>query len=180
MVESDKTSVEELKKRVRKRSRGKKNEQQKAEEDSHSVEENADEKQKKSEKKVKNVKLQGRGKIEEEEEEEVEAMEDGEEEKNPVIVGKGIMTDQTFDSLDLSEQTSIAIKEMGFQYMTHVRKFEPSSDVKTGFCKTWSCDLWQSMFLSLLIICYHSDSSWIDSAPFGGEGCSWCCQDWFW
>ncbi|CAE5967743.1 unnamed protein product [Arabidopsis arenosa] len=119
MVESDKTSVEELKKRVRKRSRGKKNEQQKAEEETHSVEENADEKQKKSEKKVKKVKLQGRGKIEEDEE--VEAMENGEEEKNPVIVGKGIMTDETFDSLDLSEQTSIAIKEMGFQYMTQIQ-----------------------------------------------------------
>ncbi|CAA0382883.1 unnamed protein product [Arabidopsis thaliana] len=116
MVESDKSSVEELKKRVRKRSRGKKNEQQNAEEETHTVEENADETQKKSEKKVKKV----RGKIEEEEEK-VEAMEDGEDEKNIVIVGKGIMTNVTFDSLDLSEQTSIAIKEMGFQYMTQIQ-----------------------------------------------------------
>ncbi|XP_010465969.1 PREDICTED: DEAD-box ATP-dependent RNA helicase 51 [Camelina sativa] len=117
MVESEKTSVDELKKRIRKRNRGKKNEQQKPEEEEvHNVEEE-DEMQKKSEKKVKKVKLQGRGKVEEE----VEAKEEGEEEKNISIVGKGIMTNETFESLNLTEQTSQAIKEMGFSYMTQIQ-----------------------------------------------------------
>uniref|UniRef100_A0A1J3D128 ATP-dependent RNA helicase n=1 Tax=Noccaea caerulescens TaxID=107243 RepID=A0A1J3D128_NOCCA len=108
MVELEKKTTEELKKRTRKRNRGKKNDQQRVDE------ENADEIQKKTEKKVK---LQ-----EEEEEEEVEAKEEGEEEeKKMVIVSKGIMTNETFESLDLSEPTFAAIKEMGFQHMTQIQ-----------------------------------------------------------
>ena len=38
-----------------------------------------------------------------------------------VVVGKGIMTNETFESLDLSEQTFQAIKAMGFEHMTQVR-----------------------------------------------------------
>ncbi|XP_010507022.1 PREDICTED: DEAD-box ATP-dependent RNA helicase 51 [Camelina sativa] len=120
MVESEKTSVDELKKRIRKRNRGKKNEQKKPEEEEIQNVEEEDEMQKKSEKKVKKVKLQGRGKIEEEEEE-VEAKEEGKEEKNILIVGKGIMTNETFESLNLTEQTSQAIKEMGFSHMTQIQ-----------------------------------------------------------
>ncbi|EOA30224.1 hypothetical protein CARUB_v10013346mg [Capsella rubella] len=117
MVESEKASVEELKKRIRKRTRGKKNEQQKPEEETHNVEEVLDEMQKKSGKKVKEVKLQGRGQIEEE----VEAKEEGEEDKNNLIVREGIMTNETFESLNLSEQTSKAMKEIGYLYMTQIQ-----------------------------------------------------------
>lgn len=178
MVESEKNSSEELKKRIRKRNRGKKNDQQKVEEETLNVEENVDDVQKKSETNVKKVNLQARGKVEEKVEE--EAMEEGEEEKNIVVVGKGIMTNETFESLPLSEHTFGAIKEMGFQHMTQVCIiFQLSSHVLTGFGKIGS--LWQSMFLRLfLIFWYHLDSSWIYSSPFGGKRCSWSCQDWFW
>ncbi|KAJ4893958.1 DEAD-box ATP-dependent RNA helicase 51 [Raphanus sativus] len=119
MVELEKNSSEELKKRVRKRNRAKKNdhpkpeEEEEEEEEVHTVEENADEIQNKMEKrKVK--KLQGRGKTDEEkeEEEEVEKM---------VVVGKGIMTNETFESLDLSDHTFQAIKSMGFEHMTQIQ-----------------------------------------------------------
>ncbi|KAG2315871.1 hypothetical protein Bca52824_018993 [Brassica carinata] len=126
MVELEKKSSDEVKKRIRKRNRGKKNEQQKAEEEQcHNVEEKVDEVQKKREKKVEKVKnLQGRGKMEEDEEEkEVEAKEKEEvdEEKKMVVVAKGIMTNETFESLDLSEQTFEAIKTMGFEHMTQIQ-----------------------------------------------------------
>ncbi|KAJ0264398.1 DEAD-box ATP-dependent RNA helicase 51 [Hirschfeldia incana] len=115
MVELEKNSSEEMKKRVRKRNRGKKNEHQRAvEEEVHNVEENADENQNKMEKKVKN--LQGRGKTDEE----VEAKNE-EGEKKMVVVGKGIMTNEAFESLDLSEQTSQAIRTMGFEHMTQIQ-----------------------------------------------------------
>lgn len=132
MVELEKKSSDVLKKRIRKRNRGKKNELQKVEveeEETHNVEENADE----IKKKVKKVKkLQGRGKIEEEEEVEAkeEEVEEEEEEKKMVVVAKGIMTNETFESLDLSEQTFEAIKAMDFKHMTQVRKtLEPFSHV---------------------------------------------------
>ncbi|KAF8100192.1 hypothetical protein N665_0229s0022 [Sinapis alba] len=127
MVELEKKSSDELKKRIRKRNRGKKNEVQRTEEEEETlnVEENADEIQNKREKKVKKVKqLQERGKTdeEEEEEEEVEAKEEEEEEeKKMVIVAKGIMTNETFESLDLSEQTFQAIKAMDFKHMTQIQ-----------------------------------------------------------
>ncbi|CAF2077902.1 unnamed protein product [Brassica oleracea var. botrytis] len=123
MVELEKKSSDVLKKRIRKRNRGKKNELQKVEveeEETHNVEENADE----IKKKVKKVKkLQGRGKIEEEEEVEAkeEEVEEEEEEKKMVVVAKGIMTNETFESLDLSEQTFEAIKAMDFKHMTQIQ-----------------------------------------------------------
>ncbi|KAL1221590.1 DEAD-box ATP-dependent RNA helicase 51 [Cardamine amara subsp. amara] len=117
MVESEKKSSEELKKRIRKRNRGKKNEQQKVEEEEETQYVDEEEKM---DTKFKKVKLQGKGRIEEEEE--VEANEEGEqEEKNMVIVGKGIMTNVTFESLNLTEPTSLAIKEMGFEHMTQIQ-----------------------------------------------------------
>ena len=121
MVELEKKSSDEMKKRIRKRNRGKKSELQKTkEEETHLVEENADEIPNKKEKKVKKVKSQEEDKTEEE----VEAKEEEEldEEKKMVVVGKGIMTNETFESLDLSEQTFEAIKVMGFEHMTQVRK----------------------------------------------------------
>ncbi|KAL0743499.1 hypothetical protein Bca4012_085012 [Brassica carinata] len=129
MVELEKNSSEELKKRVRKRNRGKKNEHHRADEEeveeTHNVEENACEIQNKREKKVKKVKkLQERGKAGEEEEveaKEEEVEEEEEEEKKMVVVGKGIMTNETFESLDLSEQTFQAIKSMGFEHMTQIQ-----------------------------------------------------------
>ncbi|KAF3505811.1 hypothetical protein F2Q69_00003747 [Brassica cretica] len=123
MVELEKKSSDEVKKRIRKRNRGKKNEQQRAEEEeeeeTHMVEEKADEVQNKKEKKVKKVKSQGGDKTEEE----VEAKEEEEldEEKKMVVVGKGIMTNETFESLELSEQTFEAIKTMGFEHMTQIQ-----------------------------------------------------------
>ncbi|CAN6997167.1 unnamed protein product [Brassica oleracea var. botrytis] len=122
MVELEKKSSDEVKKRIRKRNRGKKNEQQRAEEEeeTHMVEEKADEVQNKKEKKVKKVKSQGGDKTEEE----VEAKEEeelDEEKKMVVVVGKGIMTNETFESLELSEQTFEAIKTMGFEHMTQIQ-----------------------------------------------------------
>nr|VDC93917.1 unnamed protein product [Brassica oleracea] len=123
MVELEKKSSDEVKKRIRKRNRGKKNEQQRAEEEeeeeTHMVEEKADKVQNKKEKKVKKVKSQGGDKTEEE----VEAKEEEEldEEKKMVVVGKGIMTNETFESLELSEQTFEAIKTMGFEHMTQIQ-----------------------------------------------------------
>ncbi|CAH8391900.1 unnamed protein product [Eruca vesicaria subsp. sativa] len=117
MVEVEKNSSGELKKRIRKRNRGKKNELQRADEETNRVEDNGDE----IKKKVKIVKkLQGEVKTdEEEEEEEVEAKE--EEEEKMVVVAKGIMTNETFESLDLSEQTFEAIKAMDFKHMTQIQ-----------------------------------------------------------
>lgn len=130
MVELEKNSSDELKKRIRKRNRGKKNELQKVQvEETHNVEENADEIKKKL-KKVK--KLQERG----ETDEDVEAKEEEVEDKM-VVVAKGIMTNETFESLDLSEQTFEAIKAMDFKHMTQVRKIlEPLSHFYTRFSKT--------------------------------------------
>ncbi|XP_009135586.1 DEAD-box ATP-dependent RNA helicase 51 [Brassica rapa] len=118
MVELEKKSSDEVKKRIRKRNRGKKNEQQRAEEEeeTHLVEEKADEVHNKKEKKVTKVKSQGGDKTEEE----VEAKEE-EEETKMVVVGKGIMTNETFESLELSEQTFEAIKTMGFEHMTQIQ-----------------------------------------------------------
>ncbi|CAN7011326.1 hypothetical protein IGI04_012043 [Brassica rapa subsp. trilocularis] len=118
MVELEKKCSDEVKKRIRKRNRGKKNEQQRAEEEeeTHLVEENADEVHNKKENKVKKVKSQGGDKTEEE----VEAKEE-EEETKMVVVGKGIMTNETFESLELSEQTFEAIKTMGFEHMTQIQ-----------------------------------------------------------
>ncbi|CAN7112124.1 unnamed protein product [Brassica rapa subsp. narinosa] len=114
MVELEKNSSDELKKRIRKRNRGKKNELQKVQvEETHNVEENADEIKKKL-KKVK--KLQERG----ETDEDVEAKEEEVEDKM-VVVAKGIMTNETFESLDLSEQTFEAIKAMDFKHMTQIQ-----------------------------------------------------------
>ncbi|CAH8385860.1 unnamed protein product [Eruca vesicaria subsp. sativa] len=120
MVEVEKNSSDEVKKRIRKRNRGKKNEVQRAEEDeTHNVEEKADEVKNKREKKVKKVKPQESGKTEEED---VEAKDEEEaEEKKMVVVGKGIMTNETFESLELSEQTFEAIKTMGFEHMTQIQ-----------------------------------------------------------
>ncbi|KAJ0249154.1 DEAD-box ATP-dependent RNA helicase 51 [Hirschfeldia incana] len=114
MVELEKNSSDEVKKRIRKRNRGKKNQLQKTEEleETHNVEEKADEIQTKKENKVKKVKSQGGDKPEEDE---------AEEEKKMVVVGKGIMTNETFESLELSEQTSEAIKTMGFEHMTQIQ-----------------------------------------------------------
>ncbi|RID80245.1 hypothetical protein BRARA_A02921 [Brassica rapa] len=115
MVELEKNSSGELKKRIRKRNRGKKNELQKVQVETHNVEENADEIKKKL-KKVK--KLQERG----ETDEDVEAKEKEEEvEDKMVVVAKGIMTNETFESLDLSEQTFEAIKAMDFKHMTQIQ-----------------------------------------------------------
>nr|VDC77161.1 unnamed protein product [Brassica rapa] len=113
MVELEKNSSDELKKRIRKRNRGKKNELQKVQVETHNVEENADEIKKKL-KKVK--KLQERG----ETDEDVEAKEEEVEDKM-VVVAKGIMTNETFESLDLSEQTFEAIKAMDFKHMTQIQ-----------------------------------------------------------
>ncbi|XP_009112613.1 DEAD-box ATP-dependent RNA helicase 51 [Brassica rapa] len=113
MVELEKNSSGELKKRIRKRNRGKKNELQKVQVETHNVEENADEIKKKL-KKVK--KLQERG----ETDEDVEAKEKEVEDKM-VVVAKGIMTNETFESLDLSEQTFEAIKAMDFKHMTQIQ-----------------------------------------------------------
>ncbi|KAF3599762.1 hypothetical protein F2Q69_00037986 [Brassica cretica] len=118
MVELEKKSSDELKKRIRKRNRGKKNELQKVEveeeeEETHNVEENADEIKKKI---TKVKKLQERGETDEEAEEVEE-----EEEKKMVVVAKGIMTNETFESLDLSEQTFEAIKAMDFKHMTQIQ-----------------------------------------------------------
>ncbi|KAG2306159.1 hypothetical protein Bca52824_025907 [Brassica carinata] len=103
MVELEKKSSDELKKRVRKRNRGKKNDQQKAEEEeeeTHKVEENADGIQNKMEKKVKKVKKQqGRGKTDEDEEEEVEANE--EEEKKMVVVDSSWINSSPFGGKDV-------------------------------------------------------------------------------
>ena len=134
MVELEKNSSGELKKRIRKRNRGKKNELQKVQVETHNVEENADEIKKKL-KKVK--KLQERG----ETDEDVEAKEKEEEvEDKMVVVAKGIMTNETFESLDLSEQTFEAIKAMDFKHMTQVRKtLAPFSHVYTRFSKTSTC-----------------------------------------
>lgn len=157
MVEVEKKPSEELKKRIRKRNRGKKNEPQRTEEEeekTQNVEENSDEIQKK---RVKKVKLQGRGIIEEQEEEEaeeeVEAKEEEEEEKI-VIVGKGIMTNQTFESLDLSEHTFEAIKSMGFQHMTQVRKV--STFLYSQIAKPWSLN---RLDLTLLSFRFKRDRS---------------------
>lgn len=43
------------------------------------------------------------------------------EEKKVKIGGSGIMNSITFHSLDLSEKTLRAIKDMGFEHMTQVR-----------------------------------------------------------
>ncbi|KAJ0238354.1 DEAD-box ATP-dependent RNA helicase 51 [Hirschfeldia incana] len=121
MVELEKNSGGELKKRIRKRNRGKKNELQKVEVEEETR--NVEEIQNTKEKKVKKVKkLQGRDKAEDKEEE-VEAKEEveEEEEKKMVVVAKGIMTNETFESLDLSEQTFEAIKAMDFKHMTQIQ-----------------------------------------------------------
>ncbi|XP_010549152.1 PREDICTED: DEAD-box ATP-dependent RNA helicase 51 [Tarenaya hassleriana] len=116
-------------KRKRNRNRGKKQEEQSVEEESrneNSINEEeeqggGEENPKKKKKKDKKVKLEGRNKGTEEEEEETETKEEGEEEKKLSIVGRGIMTNETFESLELSEHTFEAIKEMGFQYMTQIQ-----------------------------------------------------------
>ncbi|CAN8269085.1 unnamed protein product [Cochlearia groenlandica] len=125
MVESEKKhSEEELKKKkvIRKRNRGKKNNDHHIEEEEEEEEEethNVDEIQSKRENKVKKVKLQESGESDEEEEDEED--EEEEEEEKIVVVAKGIMTNETFESLDLSDHTFEAIKEMGFQHMTQIQ-----------------------------------------------------------
>lgn len=121
-------------KRKRNRNRGKKQEEQSVREESHNESggneeeeqgvdekrerEEAEENQKKRKKKDKKVKFEDRDKAKEEEEIETK---DEEGENKVAIVGGGIMTNETFESLELSEHTFEAIKEMGFEYMTQIQ-----------------------------------------------------------
>ncbi|KAK7851792.1 dead-box atp-dependent rna helicase 51 [Quercus suber] len=81
-------------------------------------------KKKKKKKKEKKVKIEGEKK-EEMEEEEIENGEESteEEEKKKKVKksGGGIMSTESFESLGLSEPTSNAIKDIGFQYMTQIQ-----------------------------------------------------------
>ncbi|KAK4595124.1 hypothetical protein RGQ29_018759 [Quercus rubra] len=102
-----------------------KNEEEQVEKVEEEEEENKMKKKKKKNKKEKKMKIEEEKKEEEEEEEE-EERENGEEsteEKKKKVKksGGGIMSAESFESLGLSEPTSNAIKDIGFQYMTQIQ-----------------------------------------------------------
>ncbi|PON62067.1 DEAD-box ATP-dependent RNA helicase [Parasponia andersonii] len=130
------TSAEdEAKKRKRKRKRVKKpsetpdlNENREVEDEEEEVEANREKESKKNKKnKMLNLQkpnLSGEGEEEEEGEEgdAEEAEEENTEKKKKVkSEGSGIMSTESFASLNLSEPTLKAIQEMGFQYMTQIQ-----------------------------------------------------------
>ncbi|KAF3943770.1 hypothetical protein CMV_029700 [Castanea mollissima] len=83
-------------------------------------------KKKKKNKKEKKMKIEDEKKeeVEEEEEEREKGEESTEEEEKKKKVkksGGGIMSTESFESLGLSEPTSNAIKDIGFQYMTQIQ-----------------------------------------------------------
>ncbi|KAM3683929.1 hypothetical protein ACJW31_11G002400 [Castanea mollissima] len=83
-------------------------------------------KKKKKNKKEKKMKIEEEKKeeVEEEEEEREKGEESTEEEEKKKKVknsGGGIMSTESFESLGLSEPTSNAIKDIGFQYMTQIQ-----------------------------------------------------------
>ncbi|XP_030967230.1 DEAD-box ATP-dependent RNA helicase 51-like [Quercus lobata] len=84
--------------------------------------ENKMNKKKKKNKKEKKMKIEEEKKEEEEEEERENGEESTEEKKKKVKKsGGGIMSSESFESLGLSEPTSNAIKDIGFQYMTQIQ-----------------------------------------------------------
>ena len=123
----DETKKMKKKKHDKKRPRNSEAEDQSAEpqqEHSESVENNENKKKKK--KKLKSVEeeseVDNKGEndeVEEEEEEEEESKE--KKKKNKGGGGSGIMSNESFSSLGLSEPTSKAIADMGFEYMTQIQ-----------------------------------------------------------
>ncbi|KAL0009606.1 hypothetical protein SO802_011108 [Lithocarpus litseifolius] len=94
------------------------------------VEEEEEENKIMKKKKKKNKKKEKKMKIEEEKKEEVEeeerengeeSTEEEEKKKKVKKSGGGIMSTESFESLGLSEPTSNAIKDIGFQYMTQIQ-----------------------------------------------------------
>ncbi|XP_050278551.1 DEAD-box ATP-dependent RNA helicase 51-like [Quercus robur] len=119
------------KKKKRKRNRPNKNsaeeeEPQNPQNEEEQVEKVEEEENKMNKKKKKKNKKEKKMKIEEEKKEEEEERENGEEsteEKKKKVKksGGGIMSSESFESLGLSEPTSNAIKDIGFQYMTQIQ-----------------------------------------------------------
>ena len=72
----------------------------------------------------KKIKKEKKTEIEEEKEDELKELPETEEKKKKVRSsgGGGIMSTESFESLELSKHTSNAIKDIGFQYMTQVNK----------------------------------------------------------
>ncbi|XP_075646207.1 DEAD-box ATP-dependent RNA helicase 27-like [Castanea sativa] len=86
--------------------------------------EEEEDKMKKNKKKEKKMKIEDEKKEEAEEEERENGEESTEEEKKKKKVkksGGGIMSTESFESLGLSEPTSNAINDIGFQYMTQIQ-----------------------------------------------------------
>lgn len=85
-------------------------------------EENMKNKKRKTKTKKEGHEDTGDGKVEEAVEVQVEKGEEKKNEKKKVKTGgSGIMSTVSFDSLELSENTLRAIKDMGFEHMTQVR-----------------------------------------------------------
>lgn len=110
-----------------------KGEEEEEEEEEGDAEVNVPEEKAKEEEKMKNKKRKtktkkeghedtGDGKVEEGVEVQVEKDEEKKNQKKKVKTGgSGIMSTVSFDSLELSEKTLRAIKDMGFEHMTQVR-----------------------------------------------------------
>ena len=91
----------------------------------------------------KKIKKEKKMEIEEEKEDELKELPETKEKKKKVrsSSGGGIMSTESFESLELSKHTSNPIKDIGFQYMTQVNKknrnfeFEKEWNFKTLWVK---------------------------------------------